>query len=61
MKKYLKENLEPILVGFVLAIMTIYRTLLKLGHSQSKIAKIFKINRNVVLNISQNKTYKNIA
>ena len=24
MKKYLKENLEPILVGFVLAIMTIY-------------------------------------
>ena len=37
------------------------RTLLKLGHSQSKIAKFFKINRNVVLNISQNKTYKNVA
>lgn len=24
MKKYLKENLEPILIGFVIAIMTIY-------------------------------------
>ena len=37
------------------------RKLLKLGHSQSKIAKFFKINRNIVLNISQNKTYKNVA
>ena len=37
------------------------RTLLKLGHSQSKIAKFFKINRHIVLNISQDKTYKNIA
>ena len=24
MKKYLKENLEPILIGFVIAIMAIY-------------------------------------
>ena len=24
MKKYIKENLEPILIGFIIAILTIY-------------------------------------
>ena len=24
MKKYIKENLEPLLIGFVIAILTIY-------------------------------------